>query len=88
MHYKIMLNGPSPVDPAEIGSEPGGRVFWVGVDGGCARLLAAGVAPDLAVGDFDSLPAAQAEAAAARAKRFLRVPAEGKDLTDFELALD
>lgn len=59
----------------------------VGADGGVRFLLAAGVRPDLVVGDFDSLPAAGvAELEAARVE-LVRHPVH-KDQTDGELAVD
>jgi thiamine pyrophosphokinase len=42
-------------DPAAV---PSGRPMIVAADGGAARCLAAGLRPDIVVGDFDSLPAA------------------------------
>lgn len=53
----------------------------VAVDGGFAHLEAAGVVPDMAVGDFDSLGYVP------RCKRVARFPAN-KDKSDMELAIE
>ena len=53
----------------------------IAVDGGFAPLEALGVAPDMAVGDFDSLGYVP------RAKRVSRYP-EHKDASDMELAME
>ena len=53
----------------------------IAVDGGFAPLEAAGVVPDMAVGDFDSLGYVP------RAKRVSRYP-EHKDQSDMELAME
>ena len=53
----------------------------IAVDGGFAPLEALGIAPDMAVGDFDSLGYVP------RAKRVSRYP-EHKDQSDMELAME
>jgi len=58
----------------------------VAADGGARFLLAAGVVPDLVVGDFDSLSAADAERLAGLGAGALRHPTR-KDETDGELAV-
>ncbi len=55
--------------------------FVIAVDGGFAPLEACGVAPDMAVGDFDSLGYVP------RAKRVSRHPVH-KDQSDMELAME
>lgn len=58
----------------------------IAVDGGGAVCSAAGVAPDLLVGDLDSLDAAEAARLSETGCEVVRFPAE-KDATDLELAL-
>jgi len=59
----------------------------VAADGGARFLLAAGVRPDVVVGDFDSLPPADAARLAADGVELVRHPVR-KDLTDGELAVE
>ena len=59
----------------------------IAADGGLAHAHALGLDVQLAVGDFDSAPAAAVKAAEANGTRVERHPAE-KDATDLELALD
>ena len=59
----------------------------IAADGGARFLLAAGFKPDLVVGDFDSLPPADAERLAGRGVPAVRHPTR-KDETDGELAVD
>ena len=56
----------------------------IAVDGGLAHALAAGLTPDLLVGDLDSVSPASLELASAVPKQ---VHPSDKDLTDLELAL-
>jgi thiamine pyrophosphokinase len=58
----------------------------VAADGGYARAIVLGFAPDTLVGDFDSLAPGVPEAAAIAGARVLRYPAD-KDESDAELAL-
>ncbi len=57
----------------------------VAADGGGRFLAAAGIVPDLLVGDFDSLDEAAVEEAGRRGARIVRHPVR-KDQTDGELA--
>jgi thiamine pyrophosphokinase len=59
----------------------------VAADGGARFLLAAGVRPDVVVGDFDSLPHADAARLAAEGVELARHPVR-KDVTDGELAVE
>jgi thiamine pyrophosphokinase len=59
----------------------------VAADGGAHFLLAAGITPQVVVGDFDSLPAGDAERLAAAGAELVRHPVR-KDRTDGELAVD
>jgi len=59
----------------------------VAADGGARFLIAAGVRPDVVVGDFDSLPPAAAARLAADGVELLRHPVR-KDATDGELAVE
>lgn len=58
----------------------------VAVDGGGERLVRAGVTPDLAIGDFDSLPTDILASLDAHGVEVVRHPAE-KDESDLSLAL-
>jgi thiamine pyrophosphokinase len=59
----------------------------VAADGGAARALAWGLAPDLVIGDMDSLPDAARSILEAEGCRFVEHP-RAKDETDLELALE
>jgi thiamine pyrophosphokinase len=59
----------------------------VAADGGAERALAAGLAIDLAIGDFDSLAPKTLDALEHAGTRIERHPT-AKDKTDLELALD
>jgi thiamine pyrophosphokinase len=59
----------------------------VAADGGARFLLAAGIVPDLVVGDFDSLPTADAERLTGLGVPVVHHPTR-KDQTDGELAVD
>ena len=58
----------------------------VGADGGAAQALACGVAPDVVIGDMDSLPGDARASLAASGCEFITHP-RAKDETDLELAL-
>ena len=68
------------------GDLPAGAMV-VAADEGLDSVLAAGLRPDVAVGDFDSASGAALERAEAAGTRIVRYP-EAKDATDLELALD
>lgn len=61
--------------------------FWIGVDRGVQYLFAAGITPDLALGDFDSIPQEIAKILDRAPFPVRKFPAE-KDQTDMELALE
>jgi thiamine pyrophosphokinase len=60
---------------------------WIAADGGSRHALALGRAPDIVIGDCDSLPPGVEESLRQAGSRVNRFPAE-KDQTDLELALD
>jgi thiamine pyrophosphokinase len=60
--------------------------FLVAVDGGTRHALVCGRAPDLVIGDMDSLSTADRKALATAGTRMIRFPPE-KDETDLELAM-
>jgi thiamine pyrophosphokinase len=67
-------------------ARPGDRALLIAADGGAAHVLAAGLVPDVVVGDFDSL----ADADRARLEELgveLRVAPRDKDQSDMELCL-
>lgn len=85
-HIVIVADG--DVDAAllaELAAAPE-RPRLVAADGGAARVLAAGLVPDLVVGDFDSLDSAQRTRLEALGVE-LRVASPDKDESDMELCL-
>ena len=59
---------------------------YVGVDGGCLKLLEKGLPLDIAVGDFDSVSEADLRQIRTQAKQVVQSVPEKND-TDLELAL-
>lgn len=85
MHIVIVANAPDFV-AAPFRNLLEGADLLIAADGGGNALFAAGIVPQLVIGDLDSLaPEAEAAFAAAGAS-IIRYPAE-KDETDLELAL-
>ena len=66
-------------------SDSDGRLV-IAADGGLLKAKAAGVRPDVVVGDFDSVPAGAVESAEADGMQMLRYPTS-KDESDTELAV-
>jgi thiamine pyrophosphokinase len=60
--------------------------YWIAADGGCKHALACGRAPDILIGDFDSVPGPVRESLHRAGTRMQSFPAE-KDETDLELAI-
>jgi thiamine pyrophosphokinase len=60
--------------------------FWIAVDGGSRHALACGRAPDVLIGDLDSLPDPVRESLRRAGTKVRSHPAE-KDETDLELAV-
>ena len=58
----------------------------IGADGGAARILAHGLAPDVIIGDMDSFAGPQGDLPAVPRARLIQHP-RAKDETDLELAL-
>lgn len=59
---------------------------FIGVDGGCLKLMEEELPIDLAIGDFDSISLEDKEALKNYALKMIEFPSE-KDFTDFEEAL-
>ena len=59
---------------------------FIGVDGGCLKLMAEELPIDLAIGDFDSISVEDKETLKDYASNMIEFPSE-KDFTDFEEAL-
>jgi thiamine pyrophosphokinase len=78
------------LDPADLGSALSGvdrtSCLVIGADGGSRRIVAAGIRPDLVVGDADSLEAAELERLRARGVP-LEVVDAAKDESDTELSV-
>ncbi|MFN2746184.1 MULTISPECIES: thiamine diphosphokinase [Bacillus] len=81
----IVAGGPGHLIP-DLSQYRDDQALWVGVDRGAAALLEAGIIPDEAFGDFDSITAEQKEALEKAAPRLHIYQAE-KDQTDLDLAL-
>ncbi|WP_027954153.1 thiamine diphosphokinase [Halobacillus kuroshimensis] len=62
-------------------------VEWIGADQGAEVLVEAGIIPDVAVGDFDSVSAASYQKIKDKARKMHTYPDE-KDETDLELAIN
>lgn len=80
----IVVTGGAPLDARAVAALPGAALV-VAADGGLDHALAAGMVPDLLVGDLDSV-SAEALAWAEQHAKVLRHPAD-KAQTDTELAL-
>lgn len=78
----IFTNGRLAAFPA---IDPG--VLIIAADGGARHLLAAGLFPDIAVGDFDSLSSSDLSALRASGCEIRSFPA-AKDATDTEIAVE
>lgn len=65
---------------------PKDQELYVGVDGGCLKLLEQGLPLDMAVGDFDSVSEADLSQIRTQAKQVVQSVPEKND-TDLELAL-
>lgn len=65
----------------------GPDIVTIAADGGARHLLQAGLRPDIAVGDFDSLSAAELNLLSESGCRIVRYPA-AKDYTDTQLAVE
>ena len=65
---------------------PKDQDLYVGVDGGCLKLLAQGLPLDMAVGDFDSISETDLSRIRTQAKQVVQSVPEKND-TDLELAL-
>ena len=59
---------------------------FIGVDGGCLKLMEEELPIDLAIGDFDSISAEDKETLKDYASKMIEFPSE-KDFTDFEESL-
>ncbi len=83
--WAVIVTGGSPLAEGAVGELPANR-FVIAADSGLDHAIEAGIAPDLVVGDLDSVSAAGVAWARER-----RVPIEvyptDKDLTDTQIAL-
>ncbi|WP_138414920.1 thiamine diphosphokinase [Aquibacillus sediminis] len=82
----IVAGGPKQQIP-QLDDFCTGVTTWIGADQGAITLLDAGITPDLAIGDFDSITDSQKEIVKQKAYSFQEYPIE-KDETDLELAID
>ncbi|MBM6613665.1 thiamine diphosphokinase [Desemzia sp. RIT804] len=85
-HIKIMVGGPETALPQDVYTVKQDDAIWIGVDHGAIRLLKRGITPAIAIGDFDSITAAEMEYLTAKVSDVRSFPSE-KDDTDTELAI-
>ncbi|MGM0948539.1 MAG: thiamine diphosphokinase [Bacillota bacterium] len=84
----IVAGGPKDLIPDLTGYMATAEdVLWIGVDKGTVNLLDAGIIPDEAFGDFDSITE-QERRRIEKAAPALHVYQSEKDQTDLDLALD
>jgi thiamine pyrophosphokinase len=77
----VVADGDVRLQPADADDR-----LVIAADGGLLKAAAAGVKPDVVVGDFDSVPAGAVEAAEADGVEVIRYPTS-KDESDTELAV-
>ncbi|MBS4207666.1 thiamine diphosphokinase [Bacillus sp. FJAT-50079] len=82
----IMAGGPRHLIP-DVFQGNDQDILWIGVDRGVIYLLDAGIRPDFAVGDFDSISAEEWEKVRSHIQAVNRFKPE-KDETDMELAIE
>ncbi len=82
----IVAGGPRELIP-DLSEYTDGDTTWVGVDKGTVALLEAGIIPQEAFGDFDSITEEELMQIQ-KAAPTLHVYQAEKDYTDLELALD
>lgn len=85
MEIKIVAGGPD--DHLPILEDGSGKAIWVGVDKGVVTLLAKGITPRIAFGDFDSVTKEEMNWIEKQVPEIRKFKPE-KDKTDMELALD
>jgi thiamine pyrophosphokinase len=82
LHTLVFANGELLLPQAGVPQAE----LTIAADGGTAHCRALGIAPQVVIGDFDSLDASLRAGLEAGGARFVQHPAR-KDATDFELAL-
>ncbi|MFK4998030.1 thiamine diphosphokinase [Bacillus sp. N9] len=82
----IMAGGPRHLIP-DVFQENDQDTLWIGVDRGVIYLLDAGIRPNVAVGDFDSISAEEWTKICSQIQSVNRFKPE-KDETDMELAIE
>ena len=85
MHCLIVANGPAPT-PDQLRFVADKADLIIAADGGAAPTLAAGLYPDVVIGDLDSVPPDLLDELRAAEVRILKFPIH-KNETDLELAL-
>ena len=82
----VIVLSHSTIEKQQLLDRLGDGTLLIGVDAGCNLLYGYDLAPDLAVGDFDSIAAHILDAYRAGGTELIRHPVE-KDMTDGELAI-
>ena len=83
----VLIVGSAPVDSSLLLATAGSAGALICADGGADAALAAGLRPDLVVGDMDSITPVMHARLLAEGVRLLQHPPE-KDQTDMELAIE
>lgn len=84
-HIAIMVGGPEAFIP-DISNLINEELIWIGVDRGAVRLLALGIQPAIALGDFDSITKEELGLVKQKVRDVRTFQAE-KDATDTEIAV-
>lgn len=82
----IVANGPEELIP-DLDHYRDKIDVWIGADRGALIILAKGISPDHALGDFDSINNQEEITIKKGSKSFTKFPVE-KDQTDIEIAID
>lgn len=80
----VVITGAAPLDAVAVAAIPDGAMV-IAADGGLDHALAAGIEPDVVIGDLDSITAEGLEWARQHSEVVRHSP--DKDLTDTELAV-
>lgn len=85
--YAVLAGAAPDGDPATLAGIATPGCLLIAVDGGAGLCLAAGLTPDLVVGDMDSVEPSVLDALELRTVELVKVSAE-KDFNDLQLGVD